>query len=159
MLNALKSFKYTATVVKVPHLFMFDRETNTQVIEDFPGAVDLKTILVSPITDGTLSEALSTSIGRALGLWLRSLHNWTSAPSQADLRAKIGENEPMRKLKYLISYETFIKMLEQFPEILAGSRKILEKVKDMAEKEFQKTAEDVTGEEWGVIHGDFWSGK
>lgn len=159
MLKALKSLEYTNASVKVPHLFMFDSETNTQVIEDFPSAVDLQTVLISPTINNTLSEVLSTSIGRALGLWLRYFHNWTSAPLQADLRAKIEGNEAMRKLKYLISYETFVQVLEQFPEILAGNREIMEKVKNMAAKEFQKTAEDGPGEDWGVIHGDFWSGK
>lgn len=158
-IHAQKNFPYTATIVKVPHLYLFNQETNTQVLEDIAGAVDLETILVSPTVNDTLSQSLSTSIGRALGSWLRSFHNWISAPSQVDLRIEIGENEPMRKLKYLITYDSFIEVVEQFPEILGGNKKTLENVKDMAAKEFQKMARDMRAEDWGIIHGDFWTGK
>lgn len=65
----------------------------------------------------------------------------------------------MRKLKYLITYDSFIEVVEQFPEILGGNKKTLENVKDMAAKEFQKMARDMRAEDWGIIHGDFWTGK
>jgi hypothetical protein len=159
MLNALKEFPYTASSVKVPYLHYFNRETNTQVLEDIPGVVDLKTILTSPTANNALSQPLATSIGRALGSWLRAFHSWTSAASQADLCAQIKNNEPMRKLKYLISYDSFILVLEQFPEVLEDYKKTLDDVKDMATKEFQKTESAEQAEEWGIIHGDFWSGK
>ncbi len=161
MLNALNTFSYTGSIVKAPHLYFFDRETNTQVLEDFPGAIDLKTILISPAANRTLSRSVATSIGYALGSWLRSFHNWTSAPSQKDLRRKMWKNEPMRELKHQISYNSFIEVVEGFPEILGDGKNILEEVKEIATTEFQRKAgdEDTEGEEWGIIHGDFWSGK
>lgn len=159
MLNALKYFPYTASLVKVPYLYLFSRETNTQVLEDIPGVVDLKTILTSPTANAVLSQSRATSIGRALGSWLRAFHSWTSVPSQANLRAEIGDNEPMRKLKYLITYDSFTGVLEQFPEVLEDYKKSLEDVKDLATVEFQKTGSGEQREEWGCIHGDFWSGK
>jgi ATP-dependent helicase/DNAse subunit B len=158
MLNALENFSYTASIVKVPRLYLFNRETNTQVIEDVAGVVDLKTVFMSPTANDVLSQSLATSIGRALGSWLRSYHSWTSSPSQA-YRAEIGDNEAMRKLKYLITYDSFIKVLEQFPDVLGDHKKTLEDVKDIATKGFEKTASDEHGEEWGIIHGDFWTGK
>ncbi len=161
MLKALNTFSYTGSIVKAPHLYLFNRETNTQVLEDFPGAIDLKTVLVSTAATDTLSQPIATSIGRALGSWLRSFHSWASAPSQEGLRREIWENEPMRQLKYQISYDCFIEVVEGFPEILGDGKKVLEEVKEMAAREFQNRAGDggTKGEEWGIIHGDFWSGK
>lgn len=159
MLNALGSFHNTLTTVKVPHLYLFNKETNTQVLEDIPGVVDMKTILMSPTANDVLSHSLASSIGRTLGSWLRSYHSWASSPSQAALRTEIGDNEPMRKLKYHISYDTFINVLEQFPDELGDYKKTLEDVKGIATKEFEKTPSDEEGEEWGIIHGDFWTGK
>ncbi|KAH6681391.1 kinase-like domain-containing protein [Halenospora varia] len=159
MLNALGSFHNTLTTVKVPHLYLFNKETNTQVLEDIPGVVDMKTILMSPTANDVLSHSLASSIGRTLGSWLRSYHSWASSPSQAALRTEIGDNEPMRKLKYHISYDTFINVLEQFPDVLGDYKKTLEDVKGIATKEFEKTPSDEEGEEWGIIHGDFWTGN
>lgn len=83
------------------------------------------------------------------------------APAKADLRAEIGQNEPMRKLKYHITYDIFIGVLGNFPELVEGCRKTLEDVKEMATREFKKlAAEPEEGcEDWGIIHEDFWAGK
>lgn len=162
MLNALNNFPSTNITdqvsLKAPRLYLFNRETNTQVLEDFPEALNLKSILVSPTANSILSQSFATSIGHTLGSWLRSFHTWASAPAQADLRKEIEKNEPMRKLKYLVTYDSFIQVVEKFPEILEGSRKTLEDVKDMATKEFERTVGEA-GEDWGIIHGDFWTGK
>lgn len=72
---------------------------------------------------------------------------------------KLGNNEPMRQLKYRITYDSFISNLEQFPDVLGGHREALEVVKHMATEEFTRTSGDGQGEEWGIIHGDFWTGK
>ncbi|TVY38531.1 hypothetical protein LSUB1_G002891 [Lachnellula subtilissima] len=167
MLNALSSwnFQHTTSRIKIPRLHLFIRETdaNTQILEDIPGAVDLRALLISPSADNnlSLSQFRATSIGRALGSWLHAHHTWISAPPQADLRAEIGFNEPMRKLKYFISYNSFIGVIEQFSEITCPEvdKKTLEDVKDMAMDEFERTATGEEGEEWGIIHGDFWTGN
>ncbi|KAK7757531.1 hypothetical protein SLS62_000546 [Diatrype stigma] len=165
MLNALKEFHYDShhAQVKVPHLYLFDRETSTQVLEDIPGVVDLKTIFVSPNANDVLSKPLATSIGRALGSWLRAFHAWASAPAQSHLcaNAEMGTNELMRKLKYFITYGSFIEVLEKFPDVIGDHKKSLQEVQHMAIKEFEKTASgDGDGrEEWGLIHGDFWTGN
>lgn len=157
MLNALNTTPPTRyPIFEVPRLHLFDCETNTQVHQDFPGAIELKSIfLASP----PISRLLVTSIGRDVGSRLRSFHTWASEPAQAALRADIGRNEPMRKLKYSTSYNTFINVLEKYPELVEECRKTLEEVKDMATREFHKTATEEEGEDWGIIHGDFWTGK
>ncbi|KAI1396923.1 kinase-like domain-containing protein [Hypoxylon fuscum] len=144
--------------VQVPRLYLFDQNTNTQVLQDIPGVVDLKTFLVSNITKAVLSQSLATSVGYALGAWLRSFHSWTSVHSQQS-DVKLGNNEPMRQLKYRITYDSFISNLEQFPDVLGGHREALEVVKHMATEEFTRTSGDGQGEEWGIIHGDFWTGN
>ncbi|KAH9993652.1 kinase-like domain-containing protein [Xylariaceae sp. FL0662B] len=157
----LNGFPYTASIVKIPQLYLFDQETNTQVLEDIPGAVDLKEVFKSPTANVVLSKSFATSIGRALGSWLRSFHSWTSARPHDDLRpdVEIGHNEPMRELKYRITYGSFINVLEEFPDVLDDHKKTLEEVKTSVTNDFKKTASDEQGEEWGVIHGDFWTGN
>jgi hypothetical protein len=145
--------------VKTPHLCHSNRETNTNIIEDYPGAVDLKSVFTSPVANSTISKSVAISIGRALGSWVGSFYTWASAPAQAGLRTEIEKNEPMRKLKYVVTYDSYIKVLENFLDILEGNRKTLEDVREMALKEVEKTMDDQEGEKWEIIHGDFWTGK
>lgn len=163
MLNALNKFPAVTTsdhiTIKVPHIYQFSGQTNTQVIEDIADAIDLKTVFVSPAAISILTEPFSTSIGRALGSWLRLFHNWASAPAQAELRAEIGKNEPMRRLKRLITYESFIAVVEKFPELLEGHKEVLEDVKAIGMQDFEKKMGNEGGEDWGILHGDFWTGK
>ena len=164
MLHSLIRFPFlkaaTGPRVKTPRLLLFDRETNVQVLEDFPDAVDLKETLESPDADRLLAQPVATALGRELGIWLRTFHAWASHQEQARLRAEIDGNEPMRKLKYLITYENLINILDNFPDVIKDSRGALEDVRTMAAQEFARSAGDGgDGEAWGLIHGDFWSGK
>lgn len=104
---------------------------------------------------------MGEAIGRDVGSWLRSFHEWSfSSSSSADLK-DVGDNEPMRKLKYAITYDSFLKVLENsFPDLLEGHKPTLEQVKEVATKEFEKTsANGDASADWGLIHGDFWTGK
>ncbi|TGJ78533.1 hypothetical protein E0Z10_g10233 [Xylaria hypoxylon] len=145
--------------VKAPRLHLFIRDINIQVLEDFPAAVDLKSLFVSPTGNSILTASVATSVGHGIGSWLRSFHDW-SMSSNAKL-GYVGNNEPMRKLKYTITYDSHLKVLENnFPDLLEGHRAALEQVKDAATKEFEKASKD--GDEdknWGLIHGDFWTGN
>jgi hypothetical protein len=140
MLKALHEFSHT---VRTPRILIFQKELNTQVHEDFPDTIDLKAQILS----NELSRSIAISIGRLLGDWLRSFHTWSST-------RKLPKNEPMQKLKHLVTYESFIEVLERFPNVLEDYKTALEKVKEMATKELQHPTED-----WGTIHADFWSGK
>ncbi|CAM1508891.1 Fc.00g026300.m01.CDS01 [Cosmosporella sp. VM-42] len=160
MLNALNSFRSASSIVRVPRLYLFNRETNTQVLEDFPDAVDMATIFVSRAANAILTQSVATSIGRELGSWLRNFHTWSSSPAQSALRREMEQNEPMRKLKRSVTYDSFINVLENFPGALEGVRTALEDVREMALKEFEKVATE-EGEfgDLGLIHGDFWMGN
>jgi len=138
---------------------MWLSEYNIQVMQDVPDARTLTSIVVSPTADAILNKPYAASIGYALGRWLRDFHDWTSAPPQAELSRKIRENEAMRKLKSQITYESFINVLRNFPDLLEGHIKAFEEVRGMAEVEFAKTAQEGEVEDWGIIHGDFWGGK
>ncbi|KIH95103.1 hypothetical protein SPBR_03490 [Sporothrix brasiliensis 5110] len=164
---------------KAPRLLWFDRATNTQVLEDFPAAVDLKSMLLAAVNRGTETRhrlaqdaQLSRSVGVALGAWLRSFHAWTSerGAARSALRLAMAANEPMRRLKRQITYDALVRVVAQFPEALGGRLPILEAVQAAAAAEFDKTPpaeredggdddDDDDREDWGIIHGDFWSGN
>ena len=146
-------------VIRAPRLYMFDDATNTQVLEDLGGTLDVQAILESPDVDKVFSNGSANSIRRALGEWLRTFHNWTSAPEQASIRNAIGSNESMQELKYSVWYGMFIEILERYPELLQdGYKEKLEKVQQAMRID---TDEFVSGKtkHCGLIHGDFWSGK
>jgi hypothetical protein len=125
MLSALSNFSPTTTtaVVKAPRLYLFNRETNTQVQEDFPDMVDFKAVLLSRPHGSTPTQLVPTSIGRSLGSWLRSFHTWSSAPTQASLRVEIGKNGPMRALKYRGPTEGLSRYLGSFPGFWKATRR------------------------------------
>jgi len=161
MLDAVACYSppnITAVVIKTPRLYLFNRRTNTQVLEDFPDTGDLKSVFFLPNVGSLLPGSSAAAIGHHLGSWLRSFHAWASAPKQASMRASIGQNRPMRELKRMVTYGSFLTVLENFPELLVGCKETLEIVRDVMSKEFEKPPvyED---EEWGIIHGDYWSGK
>ncbi|KAI1159877.1 kinase-like domain-containing protein [Nemania serpens] len=160
MLYALNDFHSgTTAAVKSPQLHLFIRDANIQVLEDSPGAVDLKTYFVSPTANDVLPAPVAASIGRDVGAWLRAFHDWSFSPKSG--LKDLGDNEPMRKLKYAITYDSYLKVLgNSFPDLLEGHRETLEQVKAAATEEFEKTSkEESWGKDWGFIHGDFWTGN
>jgi hypothetical protein len=164
MLKALNTFLSTVTrdgiSVRTPHFHLFLRDSNTQIIEDIPNAIDMKTNITSPDDNIFFNQTIAFSIGYALGSWLRSFHVWARESTQASLNNEIGGNTEMRKLKFMINYENFIHILEDhFPDIIEGYERTFAAVKDLASKEFEKSPEGEHADNWGIIHGDFWSGK
>ena len=164
MLRALDGFSHIvitpscSTVVLAPRCYMFDRDTHIQVHQDFPDTIDLISLLQSTKADQVLAGSSSQSVGYALGSWLRFFHNWTSEPAQAELRRRVGPNEGMRRLKCLITYDSFIEILERHPETIEGHKQTLEAVRDAMKYEFKRVP--TKGDRIrGIIHGDFWAGK
>jgi hypothetical protein len=162
MLNALDTFRPPLVEnfsIRTPRLYHFDRETDTQVLEDLTDTIDVKTVLQSPERSTVLPPSISTALGHAMGAWLRSFHSWASKPAQAGLEKAIGGNTAMRKIRYMISYGAFLDVVQNFPEIWEANKNVLEEVKDMATAEYAKTPQDSKERNWGIIHGDFWTGK
>ncbi|GAD96391.1 hypothetical protein SS1G_01113 [Paecilomyces variotii No. 5] len=158
MLNALNDFPKQhegSFFVKSPRLFHFNQQTNTHIMEDLSGAVDLKTFLRSPAVS-TLSQSSATAFGRAIGRWLAAFHTWGSAAEKSDLVAEIEKNQLMKEIKFQVNYEILMRTIDDFPDILSGSREVFEKVREFAKEELEKKKdEDGTG----LIHGDFWTGN
>ncbi|KAI1156989.1 kinase-like domain-containing protein [Nemania diffusa] len=164
ILHALVGFSQTVDTptghvqVKVPRIYFFDSETHTQVLEDLSNTTDLTTILESPKLNQTLPGSSPESIGRALGSWLRLFHSWAPASDRSTLLAQIGPNQAMRQLKCLITYDSFIEILERHPETIEGYKDTLEDVRATVKYEFERPI--VQGDEArGLIHGDFWAGN
>ncbi|KAI1275438.1 kinase-like domain-containing protein [Xylaria sp. FL0933] len=159
MLDALSDFPSSVTGVQAPRLYLFIRESNIQVLEDFPTAIDLKSVFVSPDRNQFITVPELASLSHDIGAWLRSFHDWSTS-SNTKLQ-DFGDNEPMRKLKYAITYGAYLKVLEtDFPDLLEGHREDLQQVKETAGKEFERTSKDeYVDKNWGFIHGDFWTGN
>lgn len=155
-LDGLESYESSEKItVKTPRLFHFDKETNTQILEDLPDSVDLKHYLISDVSHD-MSNTSARALGHSLGSWLRAFHAWASKPEQAETREILSKNQALKNLKFYINYTWLLDTIGNFPAILADSREIFEKVRDFAAEELKRTELD---DEYNVIHGDFWTGK
>jgi hypothetical protein len=141
--------------VKTPRVLHFDQENNTQVLEDLPNSIDLKSFLLSDLCHG-VSETSGRSLGSALGSWLKTFHNWASKSEQADSRSLLAQNGTMKDLKFYVNYSMLMDTIANFPGILEDSRSVFEELKDFAAAELKKSEEE---DGFGIIHGDFWTGK
>jgi hypothetical protein len=162
MLDALHHVSPGGTAgVKTPRLHLFLRDTNIQVLEDFQDTTDLKNVVVS---NSEFKAEVAASVGYRMGSWLRQFHDWSTSLN-GNINAlggvEIGRNEPMRQLKYNITYGSILEILgNNFSELLEGFRPTLEEVVDETKKKFQTVSGDrVEDRNWCLIHGDFWSGK
>jgi len=149
----LLALKYP--IFRTPNLLLFDDESHSQVHEDFSSSVDMSLLLPPP----AMPMDTFISIWTDLGARLRGFHAWASEPAQSSLRAQVAKNKTMRQLKYNTTYNNFIEVLGNFPELLEGCKQTLEDVKDMAAVEYHKPATDENSKSWGIIHGDLWTGK
>ncbi|KAF7595174.1 hypothetical protein BBP40_007141 [Aspergillus hancockii] len=140
---------------KTPRLYSFNSSTNTQVMEDLPDSVDLKSFFVHVDSTRSVSREWAVSLGRALGHWLSSFHSWAKEPAQSDLELEMERNHLFRDLKFSINYDNLVNSVGKYPELLEASRDVFEKVRELAKSESGRK----DGEQFGVIHGDFWSGN
>ncbi|PWY65296.1 phosphotransferase enzyme family protein [Aspergillus heteromorphus CBS 117.55] len=137
--------------VKTPHLFTFNRHTNTALTEDLPDSLDLKSFLILAAMSGSVSRGWATLIGCTLGTWLHTFHSWADAERQAGVVAEIEKNHAMRCLKFTINYDVLLSRIDKYPEILGDCREVFGAVREMAAAEMSRN----DGEGFGVIHGDF----
>ncbi|KAJ2991565.1 hypothetical protein NUW58_g2467 [Xylaria curta] len=159
MLEDLAGIPTSSAEVKTPRIHLFIRALNIQVLEDFPGTVDLKSIFVSPTADDVLTTIVATSIGYNIGAWLRSFHD--RSMSRNGKLKNLGNNQSMRRLKHTITYDAYIKVLENgFPSLLEGHRPLLEQIRNAAAGELERVPKvEDEDRNWVLIHGDFWSGN
>ncbi|KAI1335270.1 kinase-like domain-containing protein [Xylariaceae sp. FL0016] len=170
MLKAMAEFTSIALTLEVrtPRAYYIDAAATTHVLEDIRGASSLLSCIetTSPMPLLRDNEA---AVGLALGSWLREFHRWTSAPGQRGLREMIAGNPPMRKVKRSITYDALMGIIEAHPGAVEheGVKKVLAEVRDSLGGEFERSWDDAGSgngddgkvEDWGVIHGDFWTGN
>lgn len=116
--------------------------------------MDLKSFLISDLSKD-VSQSSAHALGRAIGLWLRSFHSWAARPEQAECKDFLKGNK-LKGLKHYINYSMLLETIPNFPAILEADRSTFEKVRDYAATEPQEAEH---GSDYGVIHGDFWTGK
>ena len=143
-----------AYAVRAPKLHHFNPETNTQIQEFLPDALSLKEYALKhfSLSRDPSRKPLCVDLGRSLGVWLRSFHDWAALPEQSNFRSEIKSNEAMQKIRQFANYSTLVNTVDNFPDILADARETFEKIRDA-------TAEEITRPDLQVIHGDFWTGK
>lgn len=167
MLRALNGFSYThdtnhaqPITVQAPRLYHFDSASNTQIMENLPDSVDLKTWLLSEEGGKSVSERAAKDIGRALGSWLESLHAWGVQEQQSALRETVSRNKLMQGIKHVFNYQQLVKMVDKHPGILESAREVFKQVEAYAATESTPPSPSGINEsDWGLIHGDFWTGN
>lgn len=165
-LQALNSFPAVepasadSFVALSPRLYHFNRSANIQVLQDIQGVWDLREVLDAPSADALVSQTQIADVGQAAGAWLRRFHQWAVEPAQQAFAQEVVRNDGMRRLKRRVTCDSFIAVLENFPDIYESHATTLGLFEDMARQEFQRLP-GLTDEDdgWGVIHADFWSGK
>lgn len=133
-------------------MFLYDLPSNTQVQEFLPNSLDLKSYALKHFSASTpVSEKDNVvGVGRALGQWLLSLHNW--AATQPDIRELARANVEMQGIKFKYNYELLLSRVDQFPAVLSDAKPVFEEVLAMAKAELEDESQ------LRVIHGDFWIG-
>lgn len=146
--------------IRTPRLFYFSQESNTQVQEYLDNALNLKAYALkyfsTSATPGSANESERPKIlevGRGLGRWLRSFHEWAASPEQEALRNRVKMNKEMQYIKFTYGYQNLLWRSDKLPSILGDAKPVFEEVfaKAKAELEDQDNLQ--------VIHGDFWTGK
>lgn len=122
--------------------------------EYLPSSLDLKSYALryfSPSTPESQKPNI-LEIGRGLGRWLRSFHDWAASPEQETLRNRVKLNKEVRGIKFTYNYESLLWRLDKFP-FLQDSKTVFEQIIAKVQ------AELVDESQLQIIHGDFWTGK
>lgn len=156
MLRVLNSFAMTdlSIGVRAPQLLDVSQAKNTLVIEDFgPDCVDLKDFFLNA-DNGTSLEYM-----RSLGEWLRGFHNWTVQEEQRHLRDAMIECEETGRWKRDLLYGNIPDLCDKVGLLNDETWDILRQVDEMLAREFEDSKTGHATDDWGPIHGDFWTGK
>ncbi|CAE6517650.1 unnamed protein product [Rhizoctonia solani] len=97
-----------STVVRVPRVHAYDRNTRTIVMSDVAPCQLLSTVLQEA------DDELIARIGHALGDFMGQFHKWTSLPEQAGVRKRFLENETSRKDVLLIRWQLAIAAAKKY---------------------------------------------
>ncbi|KAF7548830.1 hypothetical protein G7046_g8543 [Stylonectria norvegica] len=156
-LAALPPTTSSTFTISTPRMLLFNPATNTQVQEYLPHAVNLKEYALAHYATPAAAASVKpqcVKLGRSLGHWLRSFHDWSERPDQARLREILARNKDMQGLKHMINYRQLVQLTGAHPDILGDEVKpVLQEIAEMAAGELADEAA------LHVIHGDFWTGN
>ncbi len=139
--------------VRVPKLYHFNPETNTQVQEYLPEPLSLKEYALKHFSSRDAArKPLCYELGRSLGVWLLEFHRWAARPEQSQFREETKANEPMQHIKHFVNYAQLVATVANFPDILADAQETFEQIRDA-------TAQEIHRPDLQITHGDFWTGK
>ncbi|PYH60674.1 uncharacterized protein BO96DRAFT_463077 [Aspergillus niger CBS 101883] len=146
---------------KLPAERCLFEESILKALDGFPSILDRskhcetnpQEVLVK--TPQNVTQEWASSIGRALGNWLRSFHHWADNEAQSGVAAEMNKNQYMRDLKFMVNYDALVNTIDKYPIVLGDSRDVFSKVREMAAAELSQK----DGNGFGIIHGDFWSGN
>ncbi|KAF9887649.1 hypothetical protein FE257_009742 [Aspergillus nanangensis] len=142
--------KQGQVTVKTPRLYSFDPTTNTQVMEELPDSLDLKSFFTTPGL--AHSREWPVSIGLALGNWLRSFHDWGDKAAQAGVKKEMATNVAMRDIKFTINYDNLVGTVARYPGLLESSRGVFEQVRDMARADNDQSNTPLFIIDWELTH-------
>lgn len=146
--------------VLTPRNLLYLPSPSIQIIEDLDPALDCADLLTS--LDHEVPMSIWSAVGFALGEWLRALHHWTREPEQGHLRSTMEGNKASRDLKWRTTYGTIVDIARTFPIITEEDLDVLKEVREKAQREQEDAAQRAVNEDtesYGIIHGDFWTGK
>ncbi|KAJ4324203.1 hypothetical protein N0V94_001415 [Neodidymelliopsis sp. IMI 364377] len=135
-----------------PRRIFYDKQTQTQVIEDLQPARDLADIITCQDNIELLQSDHAT-FGFSLGSWLRHFHSWTEEPAQIELRRSIAYATSSQNLKWRTTYDTICVIVEPFSNVSKDEKRVLEQARVRALQEYQQDTN------FSLVHGDFWTGK
>ena len=139
--------------VRVPQLYLCDEKNGDQIIEDLPGAINLKQYFLKnfPSSTQNLSQPNLHMLGKALAQYILAFHS--IAQNDYQVRDVVKQNQRMQDIRHMTNYDWLIHRIDKYPDILEDSREIFQEVKKMAVRELQNPEALVP------IHGDYWPGK
>ncbi|KAK1731208.1 phosphotransferase [Colletotrichum acutatum] len=159
-LSELPLYTSENITVATPKLFYFNEETNTQVQAYQPSPLSLKNYALQYFAASTPQistlesvKSQSLDVGRAVGTWLRSFHDWSNSGKQLKFRDIAAGNKEMQTLKRWMNYERLPNSITRFPDILGDCSDIFADVVNSVKKEM------IDEKALHVIHGDFWTGN
>jgi hypothetical protein len=125
------------------------------VQEYLPHALSLKDYALKHFSASSRDPSrkpVCAELGRSLGAWLRSFHEWAALPAQSGLRAAARANEGMARLKHLVNYPALGETVANFPSVLGDAKETFDEIS-------KATADELQRPDLQLIHGDFWTGK
>lgn len=136
-------------------MLFFNPDNCTQIQEYLPHALSLKDYARKhwPAPSPVSVKPRCIELGRSLGQWLRSFHNWSEQPANSQVRELFSKNKEMQAIKKMVNYDQLLRMVNKWPSFLKESEGVFQEVAKMAADELEDESK------LHVIHGDFWTGK